>query len=148
MAGSDAGDREESGYLQVQTTTDSRAEAMELARAAVEARLAACGQVAGPVASTYWWNDELERSEEWFVFLKLPADRYDELAAFLAERHSYDEPEILATPIVSGSASFLAWIRDETRPRPASGAAATATEQDQGPGEPVRQATEGQIRAE
>jgi periplasmic divalent cation tolerance protein len=146
MAGSDAGDRETSGYLQVQTTTDSRAEAMELARAAVEARLAACGQVAGPVASTYWWNDELERSEEWFVFLKTPADRYDELAAFLAERHSYDEPEILATPIASGSASFLAWIRDETRPRPASGA--TATEQDAGSDEPARQASEGQIRAE
>jgi periplasmic divalent cation tolerance protein len=146
MAGSDPDDREYSGYLQVQTTTDSRAEAMELARAAVEARLAACGQVAGPVASTYWWNDELERSEEWFVFLKLPADRYDELAAFLAERHSYDEPEILATPIVSGSASFLAWMRDETRPRPASSAA--ATEQAQDSDEPVRQATEGQIRAE
>ena len=91
---------------------------MDLARAAVEARLAACGQVAGPVASTYWWNDELERAEEWFVFFKLPADRYDELAAFLAERHSYDEPEILATPFVAGSASFLGWIRDETRPRP------------------------------
>ena len=44
----------QAGYLQVQTTTDSRAEAMELARAAVEARLAACSQVAGPVASTYW----------------------------------------------------------------------------------------------
>ena len=53
---------------------------MELARAAVEARLAACGQVAGPVASTYWWNDELERAEEWFVFFKLPADRYEALA--------------------------------------------------------------------
>src|ERR1700749_271003 len=128
-----AADGYESGqYLQVQTTTDSRAEAMELARAAVEARLGACGQVAGPVASTYWWNDEIERSEEWFVFLKLPADRYDELAAFLAERHSYDEPEIVATPIVSGSASFLSWIRDETRPRPASKPPASDPE----PGDP------------
>jgi periplasmic divalent cation tolerance protein len=149
MAGSDAGDRRDSEYLQVQTTTDSRAEAMELARAAVEARLAACGQVAGPVASTYWWNDELERSEEWFVFLKLPADRYDELAAFLAERHSYDEPEIVATPIVSGSASFLSWIRDETRPRPASAASgASGTPLESGTDEAARQAAEGQIRAE
>ena len=90
---------------------------MELAKAAVEARLAACGQVAGPVASTYWWNDELERAEEWFVFFKLPADRYEALAEFLAERHSYDEPEILATPFVAGSPSFLGWITDETRPR-------------------------------
>jgi periplasmic divalent cation tolerance protein len=115
MAGTDAGRRDSGGYLQVQTTTDSRAEAMELARAAVEARLAATGQVAGPVASTYWWNDELERAEEWFVFFKLPADRYEALAEFLAERHSYDDPEIVATPLVAGSPSFLAWITDETR---------------------------------
>jgi periplasmic divalent cation tolerance protein len=117
MAGTDAGGREGGQYLQVQTTTDSRAEAMELAKAAVEARLAACGQVAGPVASTYWWNDELERAEEWFVFFKLPADRYEDLAEFLAERHSYDEPEILATPFVAGSRSFFGWLTDETRPR-------------------------------
>ena len=89
---------------------------MELAKAAVESRLAACGQVAGPVASTYWWNDEIERAEEWFVFLKTPADRYEDLAEFLAERHSYDEPEILATPIVAGSPAFLSWLTDETRP--------------------------------
>jgi periplasmic divalent cation tolerance protein len=124
MAGSDTSHRDDTGYLQVQTTTDSRAEAMELARAAVEARLAACGQVAGPVASIYWWNDELERAEEWFVFLRSAADRYDELAAFLTQRHSYDEPEIVATAIVAGSASFLNWIREETRPRPAAGTAA------------------------
>src|SRR4029078_9403923 len=60
-------------YLQVQTTTDSRAEAMELSRAAVESRLAACAQVAGPVASMYWWDGALERTEEWLVLLKLPA---------------------------------------------------------------------------
>ena len=103
-------------YLQVQTTTDSRVEAMELSRAAVEARLAACAQVAGPVASTYWWDEGLERAEEWLVLLKLPADRYDELAAFLTERHSYDEPEIIALPIVAGSTSYLNWMREETRP--------------------------------
>jgi periplasmic divalent cation tolerance protein len=103
-------------YLQVQTTTDSRAEAMELSRAAVESRLAACAQVAGPVASVYWWEDGLERAEEWLVLLKLPADRYDELASFITERHSYDEPEIVALPIVAGSAAYLNWMREETRP--------------------------------
>jgi periplasmic divalent cation tolerance protein len=104
-------------FLQVQTTTDSRAEAMELARASVESRLAACAQVVGPVASTYWWDDGVERAEEWMIVLKLPADRYQQLAAFLTERHSYDEPEIIATAIVEGSESYLGWIMDETRPR-------------------------------
>ena len=104
-------------YLQVQTATDSRAEAMELARAAVQARLAACAQVAGPVASTYWWEGGIERAEEWLVLLKLPASRLGELTAFLAERHSYDEPEIIALPIVAGSPSYLSWLREETVPR-------------------------------
>ena len=102
-------------YLQVQCTTDSRAEAMQLARAAVEARLAACAQVAGPMTSTYWWDDGVERAEEWLIMLKLPADRYDELAALLTERHSYDEPEIIALPILRGSAGYLTWITEETR---------------------------------
>jgi periplasmic divalent cation tolerance protein len=104
-------------FLQVQTTTDSRPEAMELARAAVESRLAACAQVAGPMTSTYWWDDGVERAEEWLVMLKLPADRYDELAALLTDRHSYDEPEIIAVPILHGSTGYLNWITEETRAR-------------------------------
>jgi periplasmic divalent cation tolerance protein len=105
------------GYLQVQTTTDSRAEAIELGRASVEARLAACAQVAGPIASTYWWEGGIERAEEWLVLFKTPADRYQELAAFLTERHSYDEPEIVALPIVTGAPAYLSWISEETVPR-------------------------------
>lgn len=101
-------------YLLVQTTTDSRAEAMELARAAVEARLAACAQVSGPIASTYWWEDTVERAEEWLLALKLPAAGYGALADFLTQRHSYDEPEIVATPIVAGSETYLSWIDEET----------------------------------
>jgi periplasmic divalent cation tolerance protein len=116
MTGSDA------EFLQVQTTTDSRTEAMELARVAVEGRLAACAQVAGPMTTTYWWDEGVERAEEWLIMLKLPADRYEQLAAFLTERHSYDEPEIVATPIIEGSASYLSWIRDETQPRSTEGA--------------------------
>ena len=116
MAGQRKADGTEATYLQVQTTTDSRAEAMELAHDAVEARLAACAQVAGPIASTYWWEESLERAEEWLIMLKLPADGYDDLAEFLAERHSYDEPEITAIPIVAGSPAYLSWISDETRP--------------------------------
>jgi periplasmic divalent cation tolerance protein len=115
MAGQDKALGTRAGFLQVQTTTDSRAEAIELAHAAVAARLAACAQVAGPIASTFWWEESLERAEEWLIMLKLPADRYDELAEFLAERHSYDEPEIIATPIVAGSPGYLSWMEEETR---------------------------------
>jgi periplasmic divalent cation tolerance protein len=108
---------QESGarFVQVQTTTDSRAEAMELARAAVEERLAACAQVVGPIASTFWWEDNVERSEEWLLLLKLPLGGFQALSDFLTEQHSYDEPEIVALPIVTGSESYLSWMEEETR---------------------------------
>jgi len=102
-------------YLQAQTTTGSRAEAMQLARDVVSARLAACAQVAGPVTSTYWWNDAVEQAEEWLIFFKLPAEGFAAFESFVAGRHCYDEPEIIATPIQEGSAGYLGWVREETR---------------------------------
>lgn len=101
-------------YVQVTTTTDSRAEAAELARSAVSERLAACAQLVGPIASTYWWEGEIESAEEWMVLYKTTADAFEELAEHITDQHSYDSPEIVATPIVAGSADYLNWITEQT----------------------------------
>src|SRR5215472_172096 len=100
--------------LQVVTTTDSREDADRLARSAVEGRLAACGQVVGPVTSTYWWEGAVQTATEWQCVLKTTAARFEELRAHLEREHSYDTPEIVATPIVAGAASYLDWIQRET----------------------------------
>jgi periplasmic divalent cation tolerance protein len=105
-------------YLQVSTTTDSRQEAAAIAKAAVEERLAASAQLVGPVASTYWWEGEVESAEEWMVLFKTTHDRFEELARLIVEQHSYDTPEIIATPVVAGSADYLDWISDQTEDLP------------------------------
>jgi periplasmic divalent cation tolerance protein len=97
-------------YLQVQTTVDSEAAAERLAVTLVERRLAACVQVIGPISSHYRWRDKLERSTEWICAAKTEAARYPELEAAIRELHSYEEPEVVATPIVAGSAGYLDWI--------------------------------------
>jgi periplasmic divalent cation tolerance protein len=101
-------------YVQVTTTIDSRQEAATLARSAVEERLAACAQLVGPIASTYWWEGEIESAEEWMVLFKTTLDRFEELATLIAEQHSYDTPEIIATPVVAGSAEYLGWVTEQT----------------------------------
>ncbi|GAA3215061.1 divalent-cation tolerance protein CutA [Actinocorallia longicatena] len=101
-------------YVQVTTTIDERSDAADLARSAVEERLAACAQVLGPVSSTYWWEGEVEIAEEWMVLFKTTADRFEELAIHINDRHSYDTPEIIATPVVAGSAEYLGWITEQT----------------------------------
>lgn len=101
-------------YVQVTTTTDSRKEAAELAKAAVTERLAACAQLVGPIASTYWWEGEIESAEEWMVLFKTTTDCFEALVAQITEQHSYDTPEIIATPVVAGSAEYLSWVREQT----------------------------------
>lgn len=97
-------------YIQVMTTTGAEEEAERISAALVERRLAACVQVLGPIASRYRWQGEIETAEEWMCVAKTEASRYSELEAAIRELHSYDEPEIVATPIVAGSEGYLAWL--------------------------------------
>ncbi|HSV65021.1 MAG TPA: divalent-cation tolerance protein CutA [Mycobacteriales bacterium] len=104
-------------HLQVLTTTDSRQAAEQIARAVVEARAAACAQIVGPITSTYWWEGKVETAEEWQVLMKTTTERYDALETVIRQAHSYDVPEIIATPVVSGGADYLSWVTEETRQR-------------------------------
>lgn len=101
-------------YVQLQTTIDVRDTALGLARAAVDARLAACGQIVGPVTSVYRWKGRVEETEEWLCLLKTRADLAERLAAFLRERHPYEVPEIVVLPIERATEAYGDWIDDET----------------------------------
>lgn len=104
----------EATYVQVMTTTDQEQEAASLADALLQERLAACVQVLGPVTSRYWWQGELEQATEWLLVIKTRGELLDRLVETLREKHSYDTPEITATPIIGGNPAYLAWIRAET----------------------------------
>jgi periplasmic divalent cation tolerance protein len=101
-----------SEYLQVSTTTASDEEARRIGAVLLERRLAACVQVLGPIESHYRWQGEVEQAREWLCLIKTDASRYDELEAAIGELHSYDEPELVATPIVAGSKGYLDWIAE------------------------------------
>jgi periplasmic divalent cation tolerance protein len=101
-------------FCQVAVTFDDRAEAEKLLTQIVSERLAACAQVSGPIASTYWWQGKIETTEEWSVDFKTCTRLLDSLTARVTELHSYDTPQIVAVPIVGGLADYLTWIRDET----------------------------------
>ncbi len=102
-------------YIEVHSTTDSREEADKICAAVVEARLAACAQVTGPIRSTYWWQGKIERADEYFLMMKTTRDRFEALAALIRENHSYETPDIVAVPILEGTEDYLAWISAETQ---------------------------------
>ncbi|MFP5375455.1 MAG: divalent-cation tolerance protein CutA [Acidimicrobiia bacterium] len=103
-------------HFQVLTAAGSEGEAAAIADALLERRLAACVQVLGPVRSRYRWKGRVESAEEWLVVAKTTAAAVEEAMDEIGRRHSYDEPEVTATPIVAGSAGYLAWIDAEVAP--------------------------------
>lgn len=106
--------------IEVRVTAGSHEEAERICTEAVSRRLAACAQVVAPITSTYRWQGEIERSEEWLLLLKTTAGRFEELARCVTELHSYEVPEIIAVPITHGSAAYLDWVRRETAPESAA----------------------------
>jgi periplasmic divalent cation tolerance protein len=104
-----------SDYVQVQTAVPSREEGLRIARSAVDARLAACAQVVGPMTSTYRWKGDVHVDEEYLLLLKAPARTYAELERLIQEQHSYSVAEIIFLPINGGLASYLAWVDEETQ---------------------------------
>jgi periplasmic divalent cation tolerance protein len=104
-------------YVQVQAAAGSKADAGSIAALLVERRLAACVQVVGPVVSHYRWQGKVNEDQEWLCLAKTTRAAYERVEAAIRETHSYDEPEIIATPIVAGSAGYLAWIEAEVSAR-------------------------------
>jgi len=101
-------------YIQVVTTTARREEAERIARELVEARLAACAQIVGPIISTYRWQGKIETGEEWQCWAKTRGELFARVEEAIRRIHPYEVPEILAVPVVAGSASYLAWLDAET----------------------------------
>ena len=100
-------------YIQVVTTTEQREDAERIARALVEERLAACVQVVGPITSTYRWRGTIETAQEWQCWAKSRHDLYDAIEKTISRLHPYEVPEILAVPVLAGSASYLAWLNEQ-----------------------------------
>ena len=102
-------------HVQVLTSVGSEEDAERISTALVERRLAACVQTVGPIASRYRWQGKVETAREWQCLVKTEADRYPQVEAAIRELHPYDEPEIIASPIVAGSSGYLAWISESLR---------------------------------
>lgn len=94
----------------VTTTGDSRAALEQIAEALVKRKLAACCQISAPVTSVFRWEGRVDRSEEYVCSIKTTTAMIDSVESLIRERHSYEEPEVVVTPIIGGSESYLRWI--------------------------------------
>jgi periplasmic divalent cation tolerance protein len=96
--------------LVVLVTTPDVEAAAALARALVEARLAACGNVVPGLRSIYRWEGQVHDEPEALLILKTTSARFEALRDEVLRRHPAQVPEVLALPVVASSAPYLAWL--------------------------------------
>lgn len=97
--------------LAVLVTAPSEAVAADLARGAVEAGLAACGNLVPGVRSIYSWNGEICDDSEVLLVFKTTRAAFGALKTHLVAAHPYDTPEVLALPVEAGHGPYLEWVR-------------------------------------
>jgi periplasmic divalent cation tolerance protein len=95
----------------VSTSTDSEASARAIARTVVDERLAACAHVM-PVTSIYRWRGNVEEQAEWVCQCKTTSERIETLTARIRALHTYEVPEIITVPVLSGYVPYLQWVAD------------------------------------
>ena len=95
-------------------TAASGEEATRLADMLVGAHLAACVQILPEMESVYRWQGKVERQAEVLLIAKTTRAKFDELEREVRALHSYDTPEIVAVPILTGSAPYLEWLNQAT----------------------------------
>lgn len=98
----------------VQTNCGGEAEARAIALAAIEARLAACANIQGPITAIYRWQGGIEEGTEWVLHLKTVVPRVPALEALIRERHGYELPCILILPIEGGEQRYVDWLVAES----------------------------------
>jgi periplasmic divalent cation tolerance protein len=105
-----------SDYIQVLTTTPTKATAQAIAEALLREKLAACVQIVGPIESHYWWQGKIESATEWQCVAKSSLQLYTRLEAAIRREHSYEVPEILVTRVEAGNPAYLDWLQAELSP--------------------------------
>jgi periplasmic divalent cation tolerance protein len=97
-------------YQAVITTCNNAEQARGIAHALVEESLAACVNIVPQVQSVYLWQGSVQSDAEYLLVIKSRADKFAAIEARIKALHSYELPEIIAVPIMNGSAEYLAWL--------------------------------------
>lgn len=98
-----------SDYCIVISTFPDHSTAHMAGHVLVQAGLAACAQVHGPLRSIYRWQGQVEEAQEYELRLKTRRELGAKIEAHLRQLHPYELPQILYVSM-EGSRAYLEWV--------------------------------------
>ena len=102
-------------YLVVLITCPDASDGKRIADMLLKERLAACVNILPQVRSYFWWAGKIHKADEVLLLVKTKKKLLKEPIKKVKQEHQYENPEIIALPIVGGSKEFTGWIEDETK---------------------------------
>ncbi len=103
----------ETSKVVIMITTDTEEEAHHIAELLVNQRKAACVNIVPRVDSLFRWHGNLDSAQESLLIVKSKASLLPEIVSLVKGVHTYEVPEIIALPIISGNEAYLRWIDSE-----------------------------------
>ena len=94
-------------------TTKDEVEAHKLASLLLEQKKAACVNIVPRVSTLYRWQGKIECGSESLMIIKTRSSLLSDIIAMVKANHSYEVPEVIASPITGGSPDYLAWLGEE-----------------------------------
>jgi len=102
-------------FVVVLVTAPNADVAANLAKILVAEKLVACVNILPGLRSIYAWEGKVCDEGEVLCVIKTRRALFAAVRERVVSLHPYEVPEIIALPLVEGSAPYLAWLRDETR---------------------------------
>ncbi len=93
-------------------TCANRKEAKKIARHLVAQRLVACVNIVNEIKSIFWWQGRIDSASEVLLIAKSKKSLTPKLIRQIKSLHSYQVPEIIALPIVTGNKDYINWINE------------------------------------
>ena len=86
--------------------------ARALARAVLEARLAACVNIVPQIESHYWWQGKIDSGNEVLMVIKTALAQIPKLENAILAKHPYDTAEFVVLSASGVTEKYWRWIED------------------------------------
>jgi periplasmic divalent cation tolerance protein len=102
-------------HIVIFITASSKKEANKIAQHLLKNKLAACVNIIDKMESFFWWQGKIDKAKETLLIVKSHKSKFHRIVKLVKSIHSYEVPEIIALPVVSGEKRYLRWLNASIR---------------------------------
>ena len=96
------------------TTCPDKKTALRIVESLLADGLIACGQVEGPIESTFFWKGKLSKEPEWRILMKFVPKKIKQLESEVMKLHPYENPQWTSWE-ATASGGYHEWVHNPNR---------------------------------